>query len=171
MIILLVGLMGSGRTSIGSCLADSLKFEFLELEDLVLKKTGFKSYDEAYKGKLSKWKEAEIELTKEIAAKNNIVLTATSTYIDNDINIHIFKESGKDVHIIYLRTNPEVITQRLTTLYTGFKKEGAKRIMKRVQEYHMLRDTLFSHHADFIIDTDDKIPEVSCKHILKMVEG
>lgn len=165
MILLLLGLMGSGRTSIGSCIASNLGYDFIEIQDEVLKRTGFTSYEEAYKGKLTKWKEAELVLSCELSDQDNIVVSASNTYIDNDLNLHYFKESGKEFHVVYLRTNPEVITKRLTSLHENFKKEGSSRIMKRVQEFYNLRDSLFTHYADFIVDTDDKIPEEACKII------
>src|SRR5690606_36124861 len=95
MIILLTGLMGSGRTSIGSCLAAELNYDFVEIEDEVLKRTGFKHYEEAYNGKLTKWKEAELVLSCELSEQDNMVIAASSTYIDNDLNIHYFRESGR----------------------------------------------------------------------------
>lgn len=159
--------MGSGRSSIGSCLASHFQYSFVEIEDEVLKRTGMKSYEEAYKGNLTKWKEAELVLSAELSEKDNIILAASNTYIDNDLNLHYFKESGNDFKIVYLRTNPEILTKRLTSLHANFKKEGANRIMKKVQDLYNLRDYLFTHHADFIVDTDDKTPEEACNMIIK----
>lgn len=167
MIILLLGLMGSGRSSIGSCLASSLGSTLIEVEDEVLKKTGHKNTSEAYKGNIIQWKEVELEFCKELAKRDNLVVATSNTFIENDLNIHYFKDSDKEIKIVYLRTDPEVLTKRLTSLHASFKKEGSGIIMKKVKDLYSLRDSMYSKYADLTVDTDNKIPMDACKVILK----
>ena len=48
MIVLLLGLMGSGKTSSGRLLAQKLELKFVEMDLLILEKTGFNSVSEVY---------------------------------------------------------------------------------------------------------------------------
>ena len=169
MVILLLGLVGSGRTSIGHCLADELSYEFVEMEEAVMKKCGAKTFEEAYDGHLTNWKEKELEASREISLKDNLVIAASNTWIDNDLNLHYFKENALELQVVYLRTKPEVLTQRLSSLNKSLKNDSGKRIIEKIKEIHRWRDVLFSDYSDFAIDTDDLMPEEASKMILKKI--
>ena len=169
MVILLLGLVGSGRASVGKCLADELGYEFVEMEEAVMKKCGAKTFEEAYEGHLTNWKEKELEASREISSKDNLVIATSNTWIDNDLNLHYFKDNAADLHVVYLCTEPEVITKRITSLNKHFNMGGANRIIEKIKEIHRWRDVLFSHYSDFSVDTDDLMPEEASKMILKKI--
>lgn len=167
MVILLVGLLGAGKTSIATLLSKELKYECIELDDYILSKTKFNSVSEAYNGKVSLWKEKELESTKELSQKDNTVITFGGATLENNLNLLYFKESGKDIKVIYLETKPEILTERLINLYDEFKKEGPKYVLKSMERYYTKRDMMYREHADMVINTEDSTPEEATQEILE----
>ncbi|HRN71231.1 MAG TPA: shikimate kinase [Candidatus Woesebacteria bacterium] len=167
MVILLIGLLGSGKTSIATLLAKKLGFVCIELEDYVLDKTPFKTITEAYNNKISIWKETELEATKELSKKDDAVIILGGATVENNLNILYFKENSPDLKIVYLETKPQVLTDRLVHLYDEFKKEGPKLVLKTMEKHYKKRDMLYREYADLVINTEDSTPEEATDEILE----
>ena len=170
MVILITGILGAGKTSISALLSKELGYTCIELDDYVLAKTGCKSVKEAYQHSVSAWKEKELEATKELSRKDNMVVVAGGAMVENNLNILYFEENAKDLVIIYLETRPKVLTNRLMKLYHEFEKAGPHTVLKRMEKYYERRGMLYAQYADFKINTDDCTPEEATQEILKKLK-
>src|SRR5690606_10026858 len=132
MVILLVGILGAGKSSIGTLLAQELGYKCIELDDYILAKTSFKSVKEAYQEGKSVWKEKELEATKELSKQDNIVVVCGGAMVENNLNILYFQEHSKELTIIYLQTRPKKLTERLVRLYGEFQKDGPNMVLQRM---------------------------------------
>lgn len=169
MVILLIGPLGSGKTSIGTLLAKHLNYDCIELDDYVLKKTSHSSVKDAYNESIIAWKEKELEATKELSKKDNVVIIFGGATLENHLNVLYFKENAKDLKIIYLETKPEVLSERLIELYDEFKKEGPQYVLKTMEKHYKKRDMLYREHADLIINTEDSTPEETSAEIIQQL--
>ena len=170
MVILITGILGSGKTSIATVLTEKLGYECVELDDLILKKTGFKSVGEAYESSLAGWKEKELETTKELSARDNMVIVCGGALIENNLNVLYFQEKNKNVKIIYLKTRPDILSERLVKLYDEFKKVGPKAVLKKMGTYYDKRNNLYEQYADLIVNTEDSTPEEAADEIMKKLK-
>jgi len=107
--IALIGFMGVGKTAVGQALAEKLNKEFIELDALIEQKAG-KSIPGIFQqdGEIA-FREIEIEATKEIASKKNLVIACGGGIVLNKINIDRLK---KESVIVYLTASPSVILKR-----------------------------------------------------------
>ena len=108
--IVLTGLRGSGKTTIGKLLAQKLNWDFIDIDDAIEKeeKMTIKNIVE-----LRGWeyfRAVENKITKDLWKLNDTVIsTGGGTIIDKD-NEKELKKNGK---IIYLYVRPEVCAERI----------------------------------------------------------
>src|SRR4030042_154772 len=107
--IALIGFMGTGKTATGKALARELGKDFIELDAVIEKKAG-KSIPDLFRedGEIC-FRELEIEVTKETAAKKNAVIACGGGIVLNTINIFRLKQ---ECVIVCLTASPEVILKR-----------------------------------------------------------
>lgn len=168
--ILLLGILGSGKTSIGTLLAQELGYTFVELDDIILKKNNFESVAEVYNKRMSLWKEKELEVMQELSQGDNQVIACGGAIVENMLNILYFKESSAPLTVIYLQTKPETLSDRLIKDYDQFKKEGPKHVLGKMTQHFEHRNGLFLHAADHVVNTDDEMPEDVCEKITKLLK-
>ncbi|MFP4081958.1 MAG: 3-dehydroquinate synthase [Candidatus Aminicenantes bacterium] len=108
--IILTGMMGVGKTTIGKRLAQKLDLEFLDLDDYIQKKTHltipqiFSEHGEPY------FRRIEKKFCNQIAQKNNAVIsTGGKTLLDKE-NLNSLSSSGI---IITLLSSPDKILLRI----------------------------------------------------------
>ena len=171
MVILLMGILGAGKSSIASLLSKELGYECLEIDDYILDQTGFKSVKEAYQEGKSHWKEKELEVSKELSKRDNIVIVSGGAFVENNLNILYFKENSKDLKIVYLQTRPKILTNRLVKLYSEFKKAGPHEVLKRMEKHYERRSILYDQYADIVVNTEESTPEEATQEILKKLRN
>ncbi|WP_299399634.1 shikimate kinase [uncultured Gelidibacter sp.] len=112
--IILIGYMGSGKSTIGKKLSEQLNFDFVDLDDYIQEKEGltipeiFKTKGEIY------FRKKENTYLKEVLELNNVVVSlggGTPCYGSNMEAIL----NAKDAHSIYLKLSIPNLVQRLSS--------------------------------------------------------
>lgn len=145
MIIVLIGYMASGKTSIGKKLAEKLKYSFLDLDDIIEEKENM-SVSEVFKekGEIYFRKQEAHYLRLLLESENDTILSVgggTPCYSQNIDAIL----SSKNVKSIYLKAS-------LTTLANKLMLKKAKR-------------PLIAH-----IETIDEMNEFIGKHLFERIQ-
>ncbi len=175
-IIYLTGFMGSGKSTIGPILANTLGWEFFDLDRVIEKKTGkkikeiFKDHGEDY------FRGIETKTLKELSGNDKVIISLGGGTIVNEENIKILKETGK---LVYLKMSVEAAIERLKykrdrpALKNDAEDFSEKDLMERINKLMATRIQYYEQ-ADFTIETDrssvgrtvDKI----VKQLSKLVE-
>lgn len=163
MILLLLGTLGSGKSTIGSLVAADLRAIFIEMDHAISVAMGGVTPSDV---RPSQWKECQIEISKDLSTQKNLVIAASGNIIENDINILYFLESGTPTQIIYLDTS-------IATLISRVAGGNAERqlLKKHLEELHAKRDALYRKTANFIVQTDEKTPRQIADEILSFVRS
>lgn len=161
--ILLLGTIGSGKSTIGSRLAQLLGYRFVELDDVVLEHTGFTSINEVYEHKASLWKECELEISKDISLDDNQVIACGGGFADNALNFLYFQEHNP-VYCVYLHTSPSTLSSRLLSNMDQ-ERLAHLELTDKMSELYRKRDGLYRLYADTVSETDDR----SVKDIVKEI--
>ena len=112
MTIILIGYMGSGKTTIGQNLSQIIDFEFVDLDDYIQIKEGmnipdiFKSKGEIY------FRKKEHLYLKEVLSKKNIVLSLGGGTPCYGTNMEAIL-NAKHAHSIYLKSALPNLVERL----------------------------------------------------------
>lgn len=164
--LILVGMMGSGKTTVGRLVADRLGWDLIDTDQLIVDRTGasipalFQEKGEAFFRRLEK--EVLLELK---ARKRMVVATGGGTVLDGE-NRRLLQETGL---VIYLKTAPTVLAARVG------HGEGRPLLMGRdpVQVLTALleeRET-FYRQADLVVVTDGRIPSQVAEEIIIRAAG
>lgn len=149
--ILIIGTVGSGKSSIGLTLATMLKMKIVELDELVLEQTGYLSIEEVYKERYSLWKECELEVSKDVSLEDNTVFICGGGFVENELNILYFKEHSKKLCIFYIHSKPDTIIKRISAIKNyDFKNKN------RVKNLYKKRDVLSRLYADYVVENENK---------------
>ncbi len=108
--IVLFGFMGTGKTRIGSELADKLGMQFVDMDDLVVERAG-KSIPEIFADEgEAHFRRLERAIVKELSEQSGFVIATGGGVIKNADNV---RDYGRKGLLICLAATPEVIMSRV----------------------------------------------------------
>lgn len=107
--IAIIGFMGTGKSAVGKALAKKLGKELIEIDDIIAERAGKTISDIFRKDSEARFREMEIEVVREVAARKNAVIDCGGGVVLNAININRLK---KDAVIICLTASLPVILKR-----------------------------------------------------------
>jgi len=148
--IILVGLPGSGKSSVGRAVAAKLGRTFLDLDHEIERREGrsiseiFGENGEAY------FRAKELSLTKELQQVGHMILAPGGGWITIPDIVGLLRPPGR---LIYLRVQPETALQRLGTRRTSrplLTRPDPGAELKRLYEQ---RRTAYET-ADHVVDTE-----------------
>lgn len=164
--IYLIGMMGSGKTETGRCLAVLLGAAFLDLDLEIEKKAGmtipgiFSAFGE------SRFRELESEALQEASRLDRCVISTGGGIVCRAANTDLLRRTGR---VIFLEANPDVLFERVKgdlgrpLLQTADPREKIKTLLNdRMPDY---RKT--AHRS---VPTDGKSPEEVAGEIFKSLE-
>jgi len=163
--LILVGLMGSGKTTVGRLVADRLGWRLIDTDRLIVERTGtpipalFQEKGETFFRRLEK------EALLELKDKERIVVATGGGIILDAENRSLLKETGL---VIYLKTAPAVLATRVG------RGEGRPLLMGRdpVLALTALLEAreAFYRQADLVVVTDGRTPRQVAEEIITQAE-
>jgi len=106
----LIGFMGTGKTSVGRLVAEQLRFEFLDTDDLIETRAGKKITEIFAQNGEATFRELECGLVEELASLTSTVLSTGGGLPVNPANLHSLKQHAL---VVCLWASPEKIFERV----------------------------------------------------------
>ncbi|MBF0215572.1 MAG: HD domain-containing protein [Candidatus Omnitrophica bacterium] len=148
--IVLVGFMGTGKTSVGKMLSMCLDKPYISVDDIIEKKEGL-SITDIFAGKGEEYfRKLESEIIREISGREDQIIDTGGGAVLNEGNIAALKRSGV---LFCLTALPE-------TIYNRVKEQAHRPLLKvddprkKVAELLSVRKQ-FYEMADHMVPTDD----------------
>ena len=148
--IILVGLPGSGKSSVGRAVATQLGRTFLDLDLEIERREGrsiseiFGENGEAY------FRAKELALTKELQQVGNMILAPGGGWIAIPDVVGLLRPPGR---LIYLRVQPETALKRLGTRHTSRPLLSRPDPVAELKRLYGQRRTAYET-ADHVVDTE-----------------
>lgn len=164
--IVLIGFMGSGKTTVAENLAKNLNLAFIDMDALALTKSGRNSINEIFDidGE-KKFREIESEVASNMALKDQAVIsTGGGVVMNNSIMAHL-KEKAT---IIYLKDSFNKIKEHVALKKVKpplFQDEFSAR------KLFDLREPLYTQYADIVVLADNKNVAEIVKEIMEELNG
>ena len=158
--IILIGMMGSGKTSVGTLLAKRVNFKFVDTDHIIEETQGLsisKIFEVDGEAKFRKLEENVIE---RISHLNHMVVSTGGGIILNPLNTMKLKEMGD---VIYLRGTVETLLNHLA----GDSDHRPLLKDNHLETILKVRASLYEYAASRIIDIDHKTLEEIGDEILK----
>ena len=155
--IVLIGLPGVGKTTLGKLVAEQFNKEFVDMDSLIVNKENmsikeiFDKYGEAY------FRNLESNLCKELESKNNLVISTGGGVILNKENV---KSLAKNGLIIFLDKDLDLFTLSDERPLTKNKEE-----LKKIRD---LRYNLYLSSCDVLINLNNNLDK-NLERIMEVV--
>ena len=161
--IILVGMMGAGKTTIGKELLNVLKdYTLIDMDSEIENREKMKISEIFEKYGEKHFRELETNLLKELRQNKNQIISTGGGVFEKEENRSILKETGT---VFYLKASPEKLFDRIKSqtrrplLQQGFGVEKVKSILNA-------REANYSK-ADIIINTENELPQNIVKRIVE----
>ena len=151
--IILVGPMGSGKTTIGRRLSERLSLDFFDSDHEVVNTTGV-SIDHIFDVEGEKgFRTRESDVLKKLCNMPNIVLATGGGAVILEENRELMKKASS---IIYLSSSVDQILRRTAKSKTRPLLEKSNNRRKTITDIVEARDPLYREVSSHIIDTNGK---------------
>lgn len=148
--LVLVGGMGTGKTTVGRMLAEQLERSFLDSDDQLLASRGETGREVATRHGVDELHRAEAShLLEALAGPEPSVVAAAASVVDRDRCI----DALGAVDVVWLRASPDTASQRIehTTDRRPLGSDPSEGMAALADD----RDPRYQQVADLVIDTDD----------------
>lgn len=150
--IVLIGMPGAGKSTIGIILAKSLLFDFCDTDLSIQKETGESLCDTISKIGIDEFIRLEDAVICKQELVNSVVATGGSAVYGEGAMAKL-KENGI---IVYLKVSPEELQGRIKNIHTrGIAMKGGTTIKALYEE----RAPLYEKYADITVECDGRTAE------------
>lgn len=164
--IFLVGLMGSGKTTVGKILAKRLGLVFIDSDQEIEARTGASiSWIFEIEGEAS-FRKREEEAIADLTKKKGLVLATGGGTVISPHNRKALKENGT---VVYLRASVEHILQRTMHDKTRplLQTENPR---QKIEELAKQREGFYQEVADIIVDTGKQNVHAMVQSLVSKIE-
>jgi len=163
--IVLTGLRGSGKSTIGKLLSQSLNWKFIDLDDEIEKHENKKISEIVSEYGWEYFRKKEKEITKKLTnTDKTVIATGGGTIIDPE-NEKSLKKNGR---IIYLYEKPDICANRILNDPNRPPLTNLETVSEEIKQLYKERNIHYCQSAFMIFERTDN-PEKDCKRIIASV--
>lgn len=165
--IVLIGFMGTGKSTVSSYLKKVFGMEVVEMDQIISERQGmsisdiFETYGEEY------FRDLETELLIEMQSRTNVVISCGGGVPMRERNVTEMKKNGK---VVLLTARPETILERVKNDHGRPLLEGNKNV-GFIADLMKKRREKYEAAADITIETDYKTKQEICEELIQKISG
>lgn len=161
--ITLIGMPGSGKSTVGVLLAKRMGYKFLDTDLLIQEREGKRLFEIMRDSGNEYFLKVENEVNSSVDTKRTVIATGGSAVFGKDAMEH-FKSIGK---IVYIRVPCEVLKERIKDYSTRgiLMREG-----QSFEDIYAERSPLYEKYADVIVDTSSDGVFENCLRLERALE-
>ena len=168
--LVLIGFMGTGKTSAGKVIARKMKREFVDIDEKIEAAAGH-SISKIFERKGEKcFRVLESNIIRKISKQNMLVISTGGGAVLNPLNIKRLKKNGiiiaflSKVMIIFNKISAQKDKRPL--LSTAKRTQGPKKMRVLLNK----RMPLYTASADYVFDTSNLTPAKTAKEVLSALK-
>lgn len=165
--IVLIGFMGSGKSTVASCLCRDYGMETVDMDRVIAEREGMSISDIFERRGEEYFRNLETSLLVELQDRKNVVISCGGGTPLRECNVVEMKKNGK---VVLLTAKPETILARVKNNHDRPLLENNKNV-GFISELMAKRRDKYEAAADLVIATDDKSDKEICKEIIGTLEG
>jgi shikimate kinase len=149
LIFSLIGLPGSGKSTVGRQLARRLQIPFIDTDQVIEQRIGCTVREFFEQEGEDRFRNIEVEIIDSLTRENHCVLATGGGVVVRQENREILHSRSK---VVYLKSTPEELFRRL-------KYDSNRPLLqvedplKKLQELYSQRERLYRETAHFVIET------------------
>ena len=151
--IILIGFMGSGKTTFGRWISTSHSMKFIDTDEYIEKKYNKLIKDIFRESGEEAFRNMETQAVRELADScDNCVISVGGGLPVRDINRRLLKELGI---VVYLKTEVDELVKRMSKDTSRPLLAGGN-LREKIESLMAAREALYKEAADIIVKTDDR---------------
>ncbi len=158
--IVLIGMPGSGKTTLGKIIAEKLDRDFCDIDEHI-EKAQNKKISEIFELGESEFRRIERDTVKEISQRKRAVIATGGGAVKFPENLYHLKKNGT---IIFIDRDLEDIARDINS----GKRPLLKDDVEKIYELHRERHVLYNGYADHVIPNIGSLDEVS-EEIIQLI--
>jgi shikimate kinase len=163
--MVLIGYRGTGKSEVGTIVADRLKMTCVGMDAEIVRRAGISIPEIVEKFGWARFRDMETEVAVDFSARDHLIIDTGGGVIERPENIAALQKNGI---IFWLKATVDVIVSRIAddtqrpALVEGktFTEEIAEVLERRISKYE--------NAAQFEIDTDHLTPDQVAEQIVSM---
>ena len=165
-----IGLMGSGKSTVGRLVAERLGWDFVDVDDLIEEATGCTVSELWEQGGEDAYRPLEHSIVIDVlgAFRHSVLATPGGVVLDPAAVRAI---ETNDVVSVYLRAEPEVLAERIAH-DSGHQRplvdDHPCEVMRAMFD---ARDSTYQDLADQVVQVDDLTPDQAATAVLHVLVG
>ena len=164
--LVVVGLMGVGKSTVGRLVADRLGIAFIDNDDLLTGRTGRSAEQIATDQGLDELHRIEADVLAEALDRpGSSVLTAAASVVTGGAGRAAL---GKARHVVWLRDDLAAVTARVAASGQFHRPDFSPRVLREVEQQ---RAPLFAQVATVTVDVAGDPPEAVADRVVQAVGG
>lgn len=162
--IVLIGMPGCGKSTLGKALAKRLGRDFYDADDVIVEQEG-KTIPELFTVSEDCFRDAEVRASRTLAAKQGVIIACGGGVIKRSENMDIFKKTGT---VFFLDRSPDDIVSDVDVSTRPLLKDGKQKVYDLYDE----RIALYRNAADYLVPNNKTIEEVldAFEELIKEIE-
>ncbi|MCQ2559646.1 MAG: shikimate kinase [Clostridia bacterium] len=165
--LILIGFMGTGKSAVGRVLAQKLKREFVDMDEIIEAREGLTVKEIFVQKGEPYFRELESQLVAELEDREDLVIAAGGGVVLNLENVCALQNNGI---LIRLMAAPPTIVQRVQADSKPrplLEQKG--HLLLCVQVLTKMREGFYIGAANYTVKTDDKTVEEVAEYILNAI--
>ncbi|BEP28989.1 shikimate kinase [Helicovermis profundi] len=150
--IYLIGMMGSGKSSISKLLSHEINFKVREMDEMIEEKFG-KTINDIF----NEFGESEFRIVESLVLnslnqeKMCIISTGGGVILENDFN-----KIKKSNAVIYLKYSPKYLFLNLNKSISNRPLLDEENLLNKINDLYKKRNLLYKRASNIVIDCDGK---------------
>lgn len=165
--IILIGIGGSGKSTIGKLLAKKLGNTFMDTDTMVEDKLKMTIPNIVEKFGWDKFRDFESQIIDTICKLDNTVISSGGGVVIRDENISKMKVNGT---FIWLKANIDTLVERIGDGKNRPIFTSSKYIKYELKQIYSGRKKLYTKASNYIINTDNKTPQQIVTEIISYLK-
>lgn len=166
--IVLIGMRGSGKSTIGKMLAEKLGKSFTDLDSMLEEKEGMTVAKIVAKNGWEYFREKESVIAQKAAQTTNTVIATGGGVILNEENTKALKQNGT---VIYLSAPTDVLIARIGDDPNRAALTDKKTKQEEMEQVFHERKSLYEQAADIMIETSNQTEEQTVEEIISRLSS
>lgn len=165
--IVLVGLPGSGKTTVGRLMASALQAPFLDFDEEIERREGFPVAEIFAQRGEAAFRALERELTREVAARPGMVLSPGGGWITGAGNVDLLRPPARLIHLAV------TVATAVERLGSGMERRpllAGPSASSRLDALAAARMPLYGS-ADGVVDTETLTPQQVANFGIRLASG
>ncbi len=163
--LVLIGYRGTGKSAVGSLLAERLGMEMAGMDAEIVRRAGMPVPEIVEKFGWPGFRDRESDLARDLAGKDRLVIDTGGGIIERPENIEALRTKGR---LFWLKASVETIVSRIGGDDQRPALTDGKSFTEEIAEVLERRTPLYESAADFEIDTDRLTPEEVAGRIVEL---